>query len=89
MSAMPSSVLLDLAVRYRGKSLPMWCYEAVPDNMRAARSADLYMGRPVLYRVLTGPHKGKYYTDYVRPQTYHLLAERINAGHEVYVKDEV
>ena len=53
--------------------------------MRPARTTDLYMGRPVLYQVLTGPDEGLYYTDYVRPSIYHILIDRINAGKEVYV----
>lgn len=80
-----ASRLLDLNVWYRGRSLPVWCYDSVPEKMRPARTTDLYMGRPVLYRVLIGPDEGKYYTDYVRPSIYQLLVERINAGLEVYV----
>lgn len=79
------SRLLDLCVWYRGRSLPVWCYDAVPEKMRRARTTDLYMGRPILYQVLVGPDEGLYYTDYVRPQIYHLLIDRINAGKEVYV----
>lgn len=83
-----ASRLLDLSVWYRGRSLPLWCYDTVPEKMRPARSTDLYMGRPVLYQVLIGPDEGQYYTDYVRPQTYHLLIDRINAGKEVYVASQ-
>lgn len=80
-----ASRLLDLSVWYRGRSLPVWCYDTVPEKMRPARTTDLYMGRPVLYQVLTGPDEGLYYTDYVRPSIYHILIDRINAGKEVYV----
>lgn len=80
-----ASRLLDLSVWYRGRSLPVWCYDSVPEKMRPARTTDLYMGRPVLYQVLTGPDEGLYYTDYVRPNIYHILIDRINAGKEVYV----
>lgn len=80
-----ASRLLDLCVWYRGRSLPVWCYDSVPEKMRPARTTDLYMGRPVLYQVLTGPDEGLYYTDYVRPDIYHLLIDRINAGHQVFV----
>ena len=80
-----ASELLDLRVSFRGQSLPVWRYDSVPDGMRLARTTDLYMGRPVLYKVLVGPDEGLYYTDYVRPQIYHTLIDRINAGEEVYV----
>lgn len=80
-----ASRLLDLSVWYRGRSLPVWCYDSVPEKMCPARTTDLYMGRPVLYQVLTGPDEGLYYTDYVRPSIYHILIDRINAGKEVYV----
>ncbi len=80
-----ASRLLELGVRYRGRSLPLWCYDVVPEGMRRAGTTDLYMGRPVLYQVLIGPDEGMYYTDYVRPSVYQLLVDRINAGLPVYV----
>lgn len=69
-----------------GKSRPVWRYEDVPEGMRPARVSDLYHGRPVLYRVLIGPDKGMWYTDFVRPSTYRIFRERIEKGLPVYVR---
>lgn len=71
-----------------GRSLSVWRYESVPDGMRLAKIRDLYLGRPVLYQVLIGPDKGKWYTDYVRESTYRIFRDRIEAGLPVYVKDD-
>lgn len=80
-----TSEILPIRLWYQGRSLPLWKYDSVPEKMRPARTTDLYMGRPVLYQVLTGPDEGQYYSDYVRPNIYQLLIDRINAGKEVYV----
>ncbi|MBR1926174.1 MAG: hypothetical protein IJ840_00200 [Bacteroidales bacterium] len=71
-----------------GRSLPVWRYESVPGGMRPARVRDLYFWRPVLYQVLIGTDKGKWYTDYVRETTYKIFRSRIEAGLPVLVRDE-
>lgn len=83
-----TSEILPLRLWYQGRSLPLWKYDSVPEGMKPARTTDLYMGRPVLYQVLTGPDKGNYYSDYVRPSIYQQLLDRINSGHPVYVQSK-
>ena len=76
---------LDLRVWAWGRSLPLWCYDTLPEGARLARTTDLKQGRDILYKVLVGPDEGKYYTDYVRPSVSRILIDRINAGYEVWV----
>ena len=77
---------LDLCVWLGGRSLPVWRYDSVPPGVRPARASDLRPGTPVLHLVRVGPDAGKYYQDYVRPSTYHILQLMLSAGIPVYVK---
>lgn len=77
---------LDICVWTGGRSLPVWRYDSIPAGVRPARLSDLLPGTPVLYLVRIGPDAGKYYQDYVRPSTYHILQLMLSAGVPVYVK---
>ena len=77
---------LGIGVWMGGRSLPVWCYDAVPEGVRPATLQDLWPGRPVLFQVHIGPDAGKYYQDYVRPATIAPLKTRIQTGEPVYVK---
>ena len=76
---------LEIGVWMNGKSHPVWVYDKVPEGMRPATLRDLMWYRPVLTKVLLGPDKGLYYTDYVRQNTIEVLRERIRQGIPVYV----
>lgn len=70
-----------------GRSLPLWCYESVPEGVRPAEARDLWPGRGVLYQVRIGPDAGKYYQDYVRASTREILLQMLQEGVMVYVKE--
>lgn len=78
--------LLPFGIDYHGSHVPIYCYDEVPDGLKPVKTTDLYMGRRVMYKVITGPDKGKYYTDVVRPGTIGALLARIRSGLDVYVK---
>lgn len=78
--------LLPIGADYHGDHVPAYCYDKVPEGLRPAKTTDLYMGRRVMYKVLTGPDKGKYYTGVVRQSTLKILLARIRLGYEVYIK---
>lgn len=76
---------LGIGVWMGGRSLPIWCYDAVPEGVRPATLQDLWPGRPVLFQVRIGPDAGSWYQDYVRPTTIEPLRRRIQLGTSVYV----
>lgn len=79
-------VKTEIGMNFFGRSIPVWCYDQVPEGMKPAATTDLHIGRRVMYKVLTGPDEGKYYTGVVRQSTLKILLARIRLGYEVYIK---
>ncbi len=80
--------LEGLNISFQGRSYPTWLYKEIPEDMRLAKSRDIYMGRMILYRVMIGSHKNYYYTAVVTPANIDSILYRIDSGSaSVYVKD--
>lgn len=82
-------IVEELSVSFRGRSFPTWHYRSVPEDMRPAKRRDIYLGRPILFRAMLGPHKGDWYTSVVTEHNINAVLFRIDAGTDsVYVKDK-
>ena len=79
--------ILTTGIYVSNKLFPVYCYESPPKNTRLAKTTDLRIGWIILYEVLLGPDKGKYYTDIITAKNYHIIIDRINSGHKVYIGD--
>lgn len=78
---------LGIGIWMSGRSWPVWHYRELPEGVRLATAADLRRyGTPVLYQVRIGPDAGDWYTDFVRPATWHALLTMLQVGVAVYAR---
>lgn len=77
---------LEFGQWFDDRSHPVWHYRALPEGLHRARLHEMYHGRPCVFEVLTGPHKGEYYTAFYSGQSAVALKWRILHDYPVYVK---